>query len=33
MEKTLEKLSAKLKTPLGILDFYIWYMRTGEILK
>jgi len=33
MEKTLEKLSAKLKTPLGILDFYLWYMRTGEILK
>ena len=33
VEKTLEKLSAKLKTPLGILDFYIWYMRTGEILK
>lgn len=33
MEKTLEKLSNKLKVPLGILDFYLWYMRTGEILK
>lgn len=33
MEATLEKLSDRLKTPLGILDFYLWYMRTGEILK
>ena len=33
MEKILERLSAKLDTPLGILDFYLWYMRTGEILK
>jgi N-glycosylase/DNA lyase len=33
MEKMLENLSARLKIPLGILDFYLWYMRTGEILK
>ena len=33
MEKILENLSARLSTPLGILDFYLWYMRTGEILK
>jgi N-glycosylase/DNA lyase len=33
MEKTLERLSTKLKIPLGILDFYIWYMRTEEVLK
>ncbi len=33
MEKVLEKLSTKLKIPLGILDFYIWYMRTEEVLK
>lgn len=33
MEKTLEKLSLRLKMPLGILDYYLWYMRTGEILK
>lgn len=33
MEKVLERLSIRLKLPLGILDFYLWYMRTGEILK
>jgi len=33
MEKILDGLSEKLDVPPGILDFYLWYMRTGEILK
>ncbi len=33
MEKSLEKLSAKVGLPLGILDYYLWFMQTGEILK
>lgn len=33
MEKILDGLSDKLDVPPGILDFYLWYMRTGEILK
>ena len=33
MEKKLDELSEKLGIPPGILDFYLWYMRTGEILK
>jgi N-glycosylase/DNA lyase len=33
MEKVLDGLSEKLDIPPGILDFYLWYMRTGEILK
>ena len=33
MEKILDALSEKLDVPPGILDFYLWYMRTGEILK
>ena len=33
IEKTLEKLSRKVDLPLGVLDIYLWYMKTGEILK
>lgn len=33
IEKKLEALADKTGLPLGILDYYMWYMRTGEILK
>jgi len=33
IEEKLEVLSERLNIPLGILDFYLWYMKTGEILK
>lgn len=33
MEKMLDGLSENLDVPPGILDFYLWFMRTGEILK
>ena len=33
MEEILDRLSEKLDVLPGVLDFYLWYMRTGEILK
>lgn len=33
MEGKLDVLSEELGIPPGILDFYLWYMKTGEILK
>lgn len=33
MELILDGLSERLKLPPGILDLYLWYMKTGAILK
>ena len=33
IEAVLEKLAIKVDIPLGILDLYLWYMKTGEVLK
>jgi len=33
VESILEKLSGLVGIPLGILDLYLWYMKTGEVLK
>ena len=33
IETKLAELAEKVDMPLGVLDFYLWYMRTGEILK
>ena len=33
IESVLDRLSEKVGIPPGILDFYLWYMKTGEILK
>lgn len=33
IEQVLEKLAKKTKLPQGELDFYLWYMKTGKILK
>jgi len=33
IEKKLQLIADKLKITQGELDFYIWYMKTGEILK
>lgn len=33
IENGLARLAEKVGMPLGVLDFYLWYMRTGEILK
>jgi len=33
MEATLEKFAKEVKLPLGELDLYLWYMKTGKILK
>ena len=32
-EKTLRDISLKLDLPLGELDLYLWYMKTGKIIK
>lgn len=33
IEKTLAKIAEKLSIPLGELDLYMWYMKTGKVLK
>lgn len=33
IERRLESLSETIGLPMGILDMYLWYMRTGEVLK
>jgi len=33
IEKKLEKLAKKTRMSLGELDFYLWYMKTGKVLK
>jgi N-glycosylase/DNA lyase len=33
LEKKLEPLCSKTNMEQGILDFYLWYMKTGKILK
>ncbi|MEM4264640.1 MAG: N-glycosylase/DNA lyase [Thermoplasmata archaeon] len=33
IEGELAKLADRLNMPLGVLDLYLWYMRTGQILK
>ena len=33
IEKTLKKLATKLSLTLAELDFYLWYLETGKILK
>jgi len=33
IEKQLEELSGMVGVPLGILDMYLWYTKTGEVLK
>jgi len=33
IEKKLRHLSEKTRIPLGELDFYIWWLKTGKILK
>ncbi len=33
IEKELEKICGLAKMPQGELDFYLWYMKTGKILK
>lgn len=33
IEEKIEKLARKLDLSLGELDLYLWYMKTGEILK
>jgi len=33
IERILEKLSSELSVSLGELDLYLWYMKTGKILK
>lgn len=33
IEKVLSRLAETVDMPLGVLDFYLWFMRTGEILK
>lgn len=33
IEKRLESLSESVGMPLGILDMYLWYMKTGDVLK
>jgi N-glycosylase/DNA lyase len=33
IEGKLAELSKMVNMPLGVLDLYLWYMRTGEILK
>jgi len=33
IEQTLRKISKKLKMNLAELDFYLWYMATGKVLK
>lgn len=32
-ERTLEKVAAKLGMPVGKMDLYLWYKKTGAILK
>jgi N-glycosylase/DNA lyase len=32
-ERTLEKVAAKLGMPLGKMDLYLWYKKTGAVLK
>jgi len=33
MEKKLRTLSEELALPIGVLDLYLWYMKTGKVLK
>lgn len=33
IEKELEKLARRLSLTLGELDLYLWYLKTGEVLK
>ena len=33
IEETLRKIAKKTKLTLGELDFYLWYMETGKVLK
>lgn len=33
IESVLEKLARRIDMPLGVLDMYLWYLKTGEILK
>jgi thermostable 8-oxoguanine DNA glycosylase len=32
-ERTLEKVAAKLGMPPGKMDLYLWYKKTGAVLK
>jgi len=33
IEEIIDRLSQQLEMPPGIVDLYLWYMKTGEILK
>jgi len=33
IERKLRKVAGKLKISLAELDLYMWYMKTGEVLK
>ena len=33
MEQKLRTLAEELALPIGVLDLYLWYMKTGKVLK
>jgi thermostable 8-oxoguanine DNA glycosylase len=33
MEEKLRTLAEELALPIGVLDLYLWYMKTGKVLK
>jgi len=33
IEKQLEKIAGEVNMNLAELDFYLWYMKTGKVLK